>query len=63
MHLSWLGFDLDLAGGVISQYWKYLLLELHTVLIKYLCVLGLHPCYLLFVNGAGGIQYYFNLVF
>ena len=41
--LAW--FDLDLAGCVISQYWKYSLLELHTVLIKYPCVLGLHPCY------------------
>ena len=45
VHLSWLGFDLDLAGSVISQYWKYSLLELHTVFIKYPCVLGLHPCY------------------
>ena len=34
-----------------------------TVIIKYPCVLGLRPCYLLFANGAGGVQYYFHLVF
>ena len=35
----------------------------HTVLINYMCVLGLLLCYLLFANGGGGVQYYLHLIF
>ena len=35
----------------------------HTVIIKYPCVLGLHLCYSLFANGAGGVQCYFHFIF
>ena len=34
-----------------------------TVLINYLCMLGLCLYYLLFANGAEDVQYYFHLVF
>ena len=35
----------------------------HIILFNFPCVLGLQPCYLLFANGAGGVQYFFHRVF
>jgi len=30
----------------------------HVVLFNFPCVLGLQPCFLLFANGAGGVEYF-----
>jgi len=33
----------------------------HVILFNFLCVLGLQPCYVLFANGAGGVEYFFHV--
>jgi len=35
----------------------------HIILFNSPCVLGSQSCYVLFANGAGGVEHFFNRVF
>jgi len=35
----------------------------HIILFNSPCVLGSQPCYVLFANGASGVEYFFHCVF
>jgi len=35
----------------------------HVILFNFLCALSLQPCYWLFANGAGDVEYFFHCVF